>query len=284
MLDNRPKPAHCATNAIKNKPTARRFADSLPQQWMPEVFKYAPFSWLASLFALREIMNWPDYQWLNQDAKLSVAFVPQHCLDLQSLCYESFIATHSKVPTRQHNWHDFFNALIWRQFPLSKSALNRLHMADIKAHGTLQRTPRRNRITHFDECGVLLVYSDPVIAQLLKDHQWLEAFWQHRSSWGKQVQALIFGHANYEMLLNPYIGLTGKWLGIQVPACYFDWPQWEQLRWVDQHLQHRLAQENCLGEKGVLSPLPLLGVPGWWSDNQQADFYRNSDYFMPKRK
>jgi hypothetical protein len=28
---------------------------------------------------------------------------------------------------------------------------------------------------------------------------------------------------------------------------------------------------------------PLLGVPGWWADNQDASFYDNSAYFRAKR-
>jgi hypothetical protein len=28
----------------------------------------------------------------------------------------------------------------------------------------------------------------------------------------------------------------------------------------------------------------VLGVPGWWQDNERGDFYENSDYFRPGRK
>jgi hypothetical protein len=32
-----------------------------------------------------------------------------------------------------------------------------------------------------------------------------------------------------------------------------------------------------------LSPLPVLGVPGWWGGNEQENFYENTDYFRPGR-
>ena len=32
-----------------------------------------------------------------------------------------------------------------------------------------------------------------------------------------------------------------------------------------------------------LSPLPVLGVPGWWKDNEQESFYDNTGYFRPGR-
>ncbi len=202
------------------------------------------------------------------------------------LSYEAFIAQYRQVPTRTRNWHDLFNALIWRQFPKAKAALNGLHMQDIDTHGANRRTPRRDRITHFDECGVVLAYSDALVPALLADHQWHQGFVTHRQQWGKTVQAFNFGHANDEMLLNPYIGLTGKWLGVQVAAHFFEasCSLSEQLTMLDSALQERLTEENCLAQKGHLHPLPLLGVPGWWQANQQPDFYQNRAYFMPKRR
>jgi hypothetical protein len=30
-------------------------------------------------------------------------------------------------------------------------------------------------------------------------------------------------------------------------------------------------------------PLPVLGVPGWWSANDAADFYDDAEVFRPLR-
>jgi len=37
-------------------------------------------------------------------------------------------------------------------------------------------------------------------------------------------------------------------------------------------------------DNSQLYPLPMLGVPGWWPDNEQPEFYDNTDYFRAKRK
>jgi len=33
-----------------------------------------------------------------------------------------------------------------------------------------------------------------------------------------------------------------------------------------------------------LSPLPVLGVPGWWPDNERESFYDDADYFRSGRR
>ncbi len=34
----------------------------------------------------------------------------------------------------------------------------------------------------------------------------------------------------------------------------------------------------------VLEPLHMLGIPGWWSQNESDDFYDNAAYFRPGRR
>jgi hypothetical protein len=38
----------------------------------------------------------------------------------------------------------------------------------------------------------------------------------------------------------------------------------------------RLAAKDFL-------PLPVLGVPGWWPDNESPSFYEDADVFRPPR-
>ena len=273
-------PYHLSPPARRSAP--RRFADSLPGDWQVRCFEHEPFFQLDRLFGLSGVDDWPDCASLNAGAGLPVSFVAQDELEMGELSYEEFIAATSQVPTRRRNWHDLFNALVWRQFPHSKAALNRLHMQDIKAFGARQRTPRRNHITHFDECGVLLACADGSLLESLKQHDWQRVFVQQRAAWGCRIQAFVFGHANYEMLLNPYIGLTGKWLGIDVEESFFRAALPLQLKTLDKSLADKLERQNCLATRGQLFPLPLLGVPGWWPDNQDPTFYHNTAYFMPR--
>ncbi|WP_438862579.1 DUF3025 domain-containing protein [Neptunicella sp.] len=250
-------------------------------QWFSHIWSLSPFNQLAHL-GFEQFKNWPDCEDLNRLAPLSKRFVAQDELNDETDYYEQIIFKQHLIPTRLANWHDLFNAAIWLNFPLSKAELNHQHIEDINQYGLHPRTPRRNRITHFDECGVVLVYRDELIPQLLREHQWHKAFVQHRDQWGSKVDALIFGHANYEMLLQPYIGLTGKFLALPVQDEFWHACPTQKYRLVDQALLDYL-RTNPLADKGRLSPLPLLGIPGWWAENERSEFYQNKNYFMPKR-
>ncbi len=52
--------------------------------------------------------------------------------------YESRIYLKGELQTRLKNWHDYFNAMCWLQFPKIKSALNALHFeySKIRQPGT----------------------------------------------------------------------------------------------------------------------------------------------------
>ncbi len=119
---------------------------------------------------------------------------------------------------------------------------------------------------------------------MLRDHQWKTAFVEHKSEWGKSIKAFMFGHANYEMLTKPYIGLTGKALFVCVPDETFCKDLVTQYQYLDQALYEMIKIDNCLADNKQLSPLPLLGVPGWHDENKDDSFYNNTDYFRAKRR
>ena len=244
-----------------------------------------PFAQLEGVFTLSQFEHWPDAKGLNQIARERNIQVPefacQTCLEQETDYYEQIIYKQGRVPTRPENWHDLFNGLIWLMFPQTKALLNRLHMQDIEGFGLSPRTKRRNHITHFDECGVVIVCKDSVIPDLLAEHQWMDAFWQHRGCWHQEVQVWVFGHANLEMLISPFVGLTGKWVEISVDDSYFDLAIREQLEVIDKKLFEKI-ENGLFSQHKPLKPLPLLGIPGWTPDNENADYYRNTEYFRPK--
>ncbi len=209
--------------------------------------------------------------------------------DSESRYYEAIIFEDRTVPTRESNWHDFFNALIWMQFPRTKTLLNQMHMDDIAVHGVHPRTPARNRITHFDECGVVIAVPEckqdegrALLAELAV-HKWTDVLLDKRESWGDVLHPFIFGHANLEMMLAPFIGLTGKWLAVSVPDDFATLSEQQQCAAVDDALYCRFTNEDLFSQKGHLHPLPLLGVPGWYSPQTPA-LYQNTDYFRPLNK
>lgn len=252
-----------------------------------------PFKQLDARFALSKLADWPNAQGLNE-LKLTILkgmakpltyipdFVCQDEMAETSAYYEQIIFQHNTIPTRPQSWHDLFNALVWMQFPHCKALLNKLHIEDIEQCGLSPRTQRRNHLTHFDECGVVLACSDPHMLTLLAEHQWQQVFVEHRAKWGKDIHAHVFGHANYEMLLNPFIGLTGKWLAVAVDANFGQLNSSEKYTQMDQLLCSKITNESLFSQAKPLLPLPLLGIPGWWQENTNADFYANTNYFRKK--
>ncbi len=202
--------------------------------------------------------------------------------------YEEIIGSDNRIPTREHSWHDLFNACIWMQFPQAKLHLNQLHVDDIRQHGVHPRTPRRNRLTHFDECGVVLAVEQRhrnagnALLSGLAEHAWLEVLWHHRQTWLETITPLMFGHANLEMMLAPFTGLTGKWLAVMVPDGFRALPQVQQWAVIDAAVTARITALDDFQQPDILRPLPLLGVPGWWP-HQRKQFYQDTGYFRPQR-
>ncbi|HCB16894.1 MAG TPA: DUF3025 domain-containing protein, partial [Alteromonas sp.] len=185
-----------------------------------------PLDTLFSTFRMegRNALSAPQ---LNDCAKLmdegwaGPDFIDDDQADLANRYYEVFIAEENQVPTRT-NWHDTFNAMMWIAFPRTKKRINTLHCEEIAQFGVHPRTPKRNRITHFDECGlVIAVPQDKLeignqLLERLANHQWQECLVDNQHEWGNTLFPMIIGHALYEMLLDPFIGLTAKWLAVIV--------------------------------------------------------------------
>ena len=50
------------------------------------------------------------------------------------------------------------------------------------------------------------------------------------------------------------------------------------------HLKEAIPQKHNFLSGRSLSPLPILGIPGWWNGNEDPRFYENKSYFRKKRK
>jgi hypothetical protein len=209
--------------------------------------------------------------------------------------YELSIHDEGRVPLRAANWHDLFNALVWLAFPQVKAALNRAHAAELRAERGMQRernngrSAKRDALTLFDESGVLVLSSDPWVLDRIRAFEWKQLFWMERDRLMRTTQFLLFGHGLYEKALAPYVGMTGHALLVpllvpqllQLPAgrdvSHTPLPVAE----VDAFAATALAQ--IIQQPRDLSPLPVLGVPGWFEANRDAVFYDNADYFRSRR-
>jgi len=262
------------------------------QEWQADFLKITPiFSDLHHLLIKKHWLDWPSCHTLNglipesainyEGKKLTlVEQTPELLAD--GLYYEQRIYQQGIVPTRSHNWHDFFNALIYLLFPMTKREMNRLHVKHIEDSDSKKRSACRDAITLLDECGVIIAHCDDELAYDLQHHRWQAAFVDKRHTWGNTASAVMIGHANYEKSLKPYIGFTGKALYLKVTPDFFSMNMWDKYHYLDTMLSNNL--ELLLQDNSRLFPLPILGVPGWCDDNENSEFYENIQYFRPKRK
>lgn len=198
--------------------------------------------------------------------------------------YEVCIHDCGRIPTRPDDWHDFFNALSWCAWPRSKAALNAAHVAEIaarRAAGLPGRGPRRDALTQFDECGMVVVSSDPSILQGLAGHAWQEVFVRRRASLPASTAFMLLGHASWDQLRKPFVGLCAKTLHRLVEPAWFSLATAARQRDTDSWLASHIEAGEVLSSPRTLYPLPLLGIPGVTPDSECDDYYRDERQFRP---
>jgi Protein of unknown function (DUF3025) len=222
----------------------------------------APFAPLANRIAQSDASCVADA--LNRAHPESVRFVVHAALPPNE-AYEAFIARTSCVPTRD-NLHDLFNGMIWLTFPKTKRHMNRLQAADIAIRGiSSSRGALRDALTVFDENGAALQAPFELV-EALRRRDWPALFKTHRALWSS-ARLVLFGHALLEKLMQPRKNITAH--------------VWVLDDLTDDALAASL-QPELLGSKAFL-PLPVLGVPGWWKQNEQAAFYDDAAVFRSAR-
>jgi hypothetical protein len=203
----------------------------------------------------------------------AIRFVPQDELPA-GIAYEAFIHATGRVPTR-NNLHDFYNGIMWFRYPRIKAALNARQAEQIRLSlGTAHRGPTRDAATLFDENALLLVTPDADLVAALRRHDWAHVFGVARATWNAQVSPRLFGHALIEKLMQPYDAITAHVWHVALPADASD-------EAVDLHVAGQLAR--CHLVPPCFSPMPVLGVPGWWPANEELRFYDNDSVFRPAR-
>jgi hypothetical protein len=259
-----------------------------PQLWQTNFAQHPLFSGyrgMAGIFSVLE--NWPAADRLTAEAQTRdlrnaadqpLAFDPQ-----TGACgqrdYEAQILATGRVPTRVANWHDFFNALVWLNFPRLKAALNAVQCDALAQRGT-ERGARSDAATVFDESGAVLIGPDAKLAEQLQNHDWKGAFVEQRERW-QTNHLLIVGHAVLEKALAPYPGMITK-------ALYLPWPALDSpLENPPEGLDAALAEywQNGTAQRPAdLFAIPVLGVPGMDPANTNPTYYDNRTVFRAQRK
>jgi hypothetical protein len=85
---------------------------------------------------------------------------------------------------------------------------------------------------------------------------------------------VLFGHALLEKLVQPRKGITAHVYRVNA--------QDQSVKAMDTWMAAEVTEEKL-----ALKPfahLPILGVPGWWADNENPDFYDDAFVFRSKRE
>jgi hypothetical protein len=207
--------------------------------------------------------------------------LPLRCIPQAELpagmAYEQFIYDTGGIPTRtlagsKGAMHDACNALIWAHYPQTKSALNRLQAAAIRADGIQGTRGRlRDALTLFDESALILCCApDDAAPAQLTQRQWQTLLVARRSDWHTQLTPLLFGHAVMQKLQAPYPAITAQVWVLHTDA--------KDLASIDRALAASLSAALT---PQALHPLPVLGIPQWWAANENAAFYDNAQVFRP---
>ena len=211
---------------------------------------------------------------LNASSGAPTRFVPQHALPAGQ-AYEQFIFETNTVPTRD-NLHDFFNGLCWITFPQTKKKLNQLQAAEIAKAGVQPlRGPVRDALTVFDENAAFLIAPQPLWDALLA-RDWNRLFVVLRPLW-KDARLVLFGHALLEKLVYPRKPITAH-VYLAQPAI----KSIASLADLDASVAAGVSAAGLAGKP--FTPLPVLGVPGWWPDNANFSFYEDYHVFRPARQ
>jgi hypothetical protein len=208
-----------------------------------------------------------------------VRFVPPRP---DGLVYECRIWDSGEVETRPDNWHDFFNALVWLSFPQTKIAVSAAHMRAMQAPGEGRGTTR-DALTHFDECGIGVLSTQPELLDLLRGFRWQELFVERRADVKRCMRFVIFGHATYEQLLKPFRGLTAKAILCDMPEEWLALDARALNATVDGIFSAKLKSGQYVRPRDF-QPLPLLGIPGVTPDSEDPVYYDDAWQFRPGRR
>jgi hypothetical protein len=199
--------------------------------------------------------------------------------------YELCVHERGEMHFRERDWHDFFNVLAWLTYPQAKAALNDAQSAALKdrpraSDGQSQRGRRRDALTLFDENGAIVVASDPTLLEDLQCFRWKRLFVERRGDVNAAMGVFVFGHALLAKALSPYIGMTAHSMLFTVDPDFLAQDVDARIRALDAQIAEAIT---TLAAPAMLSPLPVLGVPGWWRDNEDPRFYDNAGYFRSSR-
>jgi hypothetical protein len=272
--------------------TSRKARDFNSLQWDPGFLERSPMlePLRARAATLSSAEDWPDASaveaLLSGRAVSTAAGLPLRLVaETGREPYENRIRERGEMHYRDRDWHDLLNALVWLTYPRTKAALNDAQSAASRSAETparvSQRGARCDALTLFDENGAIVVSTEPTLLDDLRCFRWKQLFWKRRSEVERSLRVFVFGHALLHKALAPYVGMTAHALLLSVGEDFVAHDSIAQTAAVDLLAPEAVAQ---IATPRALTPLPVLGIPGWWADNAHEAFYDNVAYFRPGRR
>jgi Protein of unknown function (DUF3025) len=255
----------------------------------------ALFPFAPAARALHACNDWPSLE-LLQNLCDSRGVVNARGMPLRLVgkstgeAYEARLYLRGEMHVRSRDWHDLMNVLAWLTYPEIKAAVNARHHQDESHQATAaalrgRRSPVRDALTLFDESGAIVLARDPALLGLIRAFRWKALFWTERARVVEDLRVLVVGHALAVKLLAPYIGLTAHAVLLRADTTLMppppDAPLFQE---IDGRVAELLRSGPAFDAAQNLSPLPVLGVPGWYPENACEAFYDDAAYFRGGRR
>jgi len=245
------------------------------------IFRHPVFNDVAGFLSWAESEQWPTVESLNFASErllhdytgMPLVFEKQTAdLVLDGMHYEQRIYQRGKIATRENNWHDLFNAMMWLKYPHIKSALNSRQWNDVRVHGLKTRTPGQCAMTLFDEAGAIVTMPGEML-ECWKQHDWHGLFIEHADAWRSGRAAVaVFGHALLDHALVTETLLVAKCIVLDDKT---------ELSGSFDGIADAIHSESMLLANKELRTLPLCGIPGWHSASDSAEFVKTAACFSP---
>ena len=216
----------------------------------------------------------------GSDPKALPTLIPPPARALSAIDFERRVVEQNELIVRPNSLHDLMNALVWMTFPKTKRAISEAHVALGVNKDGKTRPRRRDVLTLFDESGIIILSENDELRAMNQQHRWRELFVTHRSDFIRQARPILFGHGAMEQLGGQ---LPQVHRGLTVKALWLPLPMTTPVTHLDDYLAQRIHRNESLNEAARAIPLPVLGLPGWFAENELPHCYDDETVFRPIR-
>lgn len=135
-----------------------------PEGWFfrSALLKFSQFERFPTIAELNSFWPIVDFEFAStKELRVRSFRMRKKTKSLDHLTYDEYICHKSLIPTREDNWHDFFNALVWYIFPQTKKLLYQKFLTfRLQRSNPQVRSAAEDWLTLLDEGGEIVVNSE----------------------------------------------------------------------------------------------------------------------------